>query len=315
VSFGDEHVAGREPEVGWVIRRDAFDARLAAQVMGRGVEVRQGARVRGLRRDHDGVTLSLDDGSTLRARAVVGADGITGFVRTALGLPRGHLRAQAIEVDTERVASDVATDTIHFAFRPELRGYLWDFPTPIDGEVGVSRGVYLLRDRRAPDDRDPRQHLRAHLARSGLDLGHYRTRQLAERGLEPTQAISRPRVILVGEAAGIDFPTGEGIAQAILHGRLAADYLIDKLTADRLDFADWRARWVLSDEGRFLRRRLLGGRALFGLARPRLERALLRSPAVFHAVLRRFAGRPLGRGDLATAALQLGRGVLASLSG
>jgi flavin-dependent dehydrogenase len=217
VAMGEARVSIREAGAAWVIRRDAFDAHLAAQL--RGVELRQGARVRGLDRDDRGVTVILDGDERIRARAVVGADGITGVVRAAMGLGRGSLRAQAVEVDSGRVAGDPPADTIHFGFRPELRGYLWDFPTPLDGRVQMSRGAYLLRDR---GDADPQAHLRAHLQGRGLEMGAHRIKQLAERGFEPGQPISAPRVILVGEAAGIDFPTGEGIAQAVLQGQLAA---------------------------------------------------------------------------------------------
>ena len=52
--------------------------------------------------------------------------------------------------------------------------------------------------------------------RVGLDLSGYKKKRYAERGFSPHEPASAPRLLLVGEAAGIDPITGEGIAQALL---------------------------------------------------------------------------------------------------
>ena len=290
------------PEAARVVRRSEFDAALAAIARGRGIELRTGARVVGLRRHDRAVAVGLASGDELVARAVVGADGVAGVTRRLAGFGRGRLRAQAVEVDTEGAPDDPPATTLRFTFDPTLRGYLWDFPTPVDGRLLWSRGAYLLRD----DARgDVRAHLAAHLARRGLTLDAHRPRQLAEQGLAPHAPLATPRVLLVGEAAGIDFPTGEGIAQAIAYGQVAGPYLAAALARDRIGFGDWARVWHASDEGRFLRRRHLGGRLLFGPRRPLVERALLRTPSLLRLALERFAGRPVRRRDLA-GALALG---------
>jgi flavin-dependent dehydrogenase len=120
-------------------------------------------------------------------------------------------------------------------------------------------------------------------------------------------------VILVGEAAGIDFPTGEGIAQALAYGAVAAPYLADALARDRLELADWRAHLLACAEGRFLHRRWLAGRVLFSRARPAIERALVRSPRVFGVALRRFAGKRISKRELGAAITQLGLGLASTL--
>jgi len=298
----------REPAAAVVVRRSELDHALALAAKARGVEVLEGARVTSIARTSSGMRVHYEGGAagagTLEAEVLVGADGVTGVVRRALGLPRASLVAQAIEVDTERVPNDLGHDTLRFVFDPALRGYRWDFPTPVGGRVMMSRGVYQLRDQRQPGD-DVRAQLEAHLAGRGLRLADHAIKQLAEHGLDPRAPLSAPRVILVGEAAGIDFPTGEGIAQALGYGAIAAPYLIAGLRQDRLGFLDWRTTLLASAEGRFLHRRWRGGRMLFSAARPRLERALLHSPRVFQLALGRFAGRTIGRGEAARAGLEL----------
>jgi flavin-dependent dehydrogenase len=283
-----------------VVRRLEFDEALARIARARGVRVVEGARVEGVAVGPAGVAVESSAGA-FRARVLVGADGVGSVVRRALGLPAGRLRAQVLELDTEPVAGDRARDLVHFDLAdPGFTGYAWDFPTVVDGRALVCRGVYHLR----LDDREVDLHamLAARLSRLGLDIARYRLKRFAERGFELHRPCAAPRVLLVGEAAGIDALTGEGIAQAIEYGALAGPYLAEKLAGDDLRFDDWRARVLAARLGRDLRARahflpLLAAPAL----RPLLDRVLLDCPALVRAALEHFAGARVPRGPLARA--------------
>ena len=69
-----------------VIRRDDFDASLVAQARDRGIEVREGAPLAGFTVDRDGVDVGVGQGGgeRLRARVLVGADGVGSRVRKHL---------------------------------------------------------------------------------------------------------------------------------------------------------------------------------------------------------------------------------------
>jgi flavin-dependent dehydrogenase len=135
--------------------------------------------------------------------------------------------------------------------------------------------------------------LTAYLGRRGLDPARYRLRQFAEQGFEPGAAIAAPRVLLVGEAAGIDIATGEGIALAIEYGALAGPYLARALTTGDLAFAVWRQRVDRIRLGRQLRLRHLGYRAFYGRRRSALERVVPQIPTLLHVLTREFAGKRL----------------------
>ncbi|MEO6953753.1 MAG: NAD(P)/FAD-dependent oxidoreductase [Polyangia bacterium] len=301
VELGGRTVEASEPDCARVVRRLELDHALAKLAASRGIELREGTHVTGLARDRDGLRVEVRGGEPIAARVVIGADGIMGTMRRALGLQRATLHAQAVEVDTSRVSADEPTDTARFVFDPTLRGYRWDFPTPLSDTIMMSRGVYQLCD----DDHahDPQAHLRRHLHERGVPF--IAPRQLAERGFVPHAPASAPGVLLVGEAAGIDFPTGEGIAQALLYGAIAAPYLADALDQGRLGFVDWPDAILAHPEGRFLARRHRVGKLLFGRARPLVERAIARAPSALHVLLRRFAGRPLSRREQLRAVLAL----------
>jgi flavin-dependent dehydrogenase len=229
-------------------------------------------------------------------------------IRRALGVPRGPFNAQVIEVDTEWADPDVPADVIHFdATDRGLRGYAWDFPTLVDGQSLVCRGVYELRpdQTHGADGPDVGERLSAYLARRGLDPTRYRRKRFAERGLSPSDPMSRPRVLLVGEAAGIDPLTGEGIAQAIEYGELAGQYLASALRGGDLEFADWPATVTASSLGRNLWLRRTVSAWFYGALRPHTESFLAACPDALELGLQSFAGDRLSRPAIARAFVRL----------
>lgn len=303
-------VCVREGAIGRVVRRLEYDHALAGIARDRGVHICEGAKVTGLRIEGDGVVVESTAG-TFRAAAIVGADGVGSFVRRAIGLPTGRLRGQVVELDTEGVPGDPDRDLLHFdASDQRLTGYAWDFPTLVDGQNLVCRGIYHLRfDPTAasatPGDRDLdiRAMLAERLAERGLDLERYRLKRYAERGFELHEPYAAARVMLVGEAAGIDALTGEGIAQAIAYGAFAGPYLAEKLAKSDLTFADFASRLTRSQVGIELgiRTRILPW--FFGKKRATIERFLLAAPDFTMLGLKHFAGRRLPRKKIARAAI------------
>lgn len=297
--------------IGRVVRRAEFDHALAEVARARGVRIVEDARVTAIELDARAARLSTDVGE-VRARAVVGADGVGSFVRRALGAPRGHWYAQVVEVDTEAARGDPGRELLHFDIGDaSLCGYGWDFPTVVDGRPLVCRGFYELRPegdalgaRGAGADVGAR--LIERLRHLGLDE-RLRVKRFAERGLSLHEPLSRPRALLVGEAAGIDPVLGEGIAQAILYGAAAGPYLARCVDRGDFEFADWRRELMRSRVGRDLRIRVRMTPFIYGRTRSLAERWVVRSHDLSLAGLHYFAGDHVPRARLAAAALALGR--------
>jgi flavin-dependent dehydrogenase len=131
----------------------------------------------------------------------------------------------------------------------------------------------------------------------GLAIGDYKNKRFAERGLSEDEPLVSGPLVLVGEAAGIDPVTGEGIAQAIEYGSLAGRFLAQVLDGD-----EPLARWSEIVNGSRLgvdlriRRRLV--RTFFGPSRERVERLLVTSPAAVRAGCRHFGALPAERAEL-----------------
>ena len=112
-----------------------------------------------------------------------------------------------------------------------LPGYAWSFPLP-DGRANIGFGVLRDGTRRIQD-------MKAHLGGPARPAAHPRrarpgcpsSRAATRRG-RSRPASTRPRslvgrVLLVGDAAmATDVMTGEGIGQALLTGRLAAEAIL-----------------------------------------------------------------------------------------
>jgi flavin-dependent dehydrogenase len=290
---GTETILAREPDLGVVVRRVEFDHAFAKRAIERGIEVRDNCPVTAITIADDHVRVETESGDSYEARAVVGADGVGGIVRRATGFPRGELRAQVVELDTEDLPIDQPRDTIVFDFTArDLHGYAWDFPTIVAGKPQVCRGAYVIHNL-GPDS--PKLRIERYLAARGLELSRYKLKQFAERGFEPGAAISRPRVLLVGEAAGIDIATGEGIAQAIEYGYVAGPYLANKLARDDLGFSDFTSHVSRRHVGWQLRVRHACYRAFFGDNRESIERMLPKMGALFTVGVQDFAGKPMSK--------------------
>ena len=276
-------------DIGRVVRRRQYDAALLDHVRQRGVTVHQ-ARFVSMERKHDRVVVETSAGS-LSARCVVGADGVGSAVRRAIGIPRGDFHAQAVEVDTPWCDNDPPRDVLHFDICDRRHdGYAWDFPTLVDGELMVCRGVYQLG--RGPD---VAALLSERLRQRGFDPATFSFKRFAERGLSLYQPIGVERAMLVGEAAGIDPVLGEGIPQAILYGRAAGRYL-----ARSGDFRliGYRSALRSARVGIDLRIRSAATRWVYGRTRPTIERWVTSSRDLAHAGMTYFAGRRVDRRQL-----------------
>jgi flavin-dependent dehydrogenase len=309
------HTVGvRAAGAGRVVRRVEYDDALACQARGRGIAVRDGVRVLSVHAHDGGVTVRTSEGD-LEADAVVGAEGVGGVVRRMLGFGETIYRAQALEVDTERVSSDVAENVIRFDLsRRDLPGYVWDFPTLVDGELLVCRGVYYLKSLGSRRPLEIETVLAAELSKRGLDPSRYRRKRYAERGFHARGDVARGRALLVGEAAGIDPVTGEGIAQAIQYGAAAGAYLARKFADRDVDFGDWSTEIQKTSIGRDLGVRSKLVQLAYGRHRPAVERFLMETPEVLDVGLAHFAGRRYPKRAVGHALVRaltaVGRGIL-----
>ena len=218
----------------------------------------------------DHVLVSTDQG-TYQAKVVVAADGSNSTVRSLLKW-KSNGKARLLEVLTPESGQENAFQQgiAHFDFRPladGLQGYYWDFLSLIAGRPFMNRGIFDSRVR--PEL--PRAALKPLLA----DAMVLRERNLSDVELkghpihlfDHGSDFARPRLLLVGDAAGADPLFGEGISFALAYGEVAAGAIADAFERHDFHFADYRSRILSHPWLGALVSRYRGARWLYRLGR------------------------------------------------
>jgi len=215
-----------------VAPRLQFDDALVTLARQHGADVRDGHGFRTATRHDDHLVVDAD-GLRIATRYVVAADGMWSPVRKAVGarldgyLGEWHgFRQYATNV------TGPASRELFVWFEPDLvPGYAWSFPLP-GGRANIGFGVLRDGERRIQDmkqlweDLLTRPHVIAALG-GGFALEDRHTAWPIPARVDEV-ALTAGRVLFVGDAAmATDVMTGEGIGQALLTGRLAAEAIVD----------------------------------------------------------------------------------------
>jgi len=211
-------------------RRVELDAALVDLARRHGAVVHEGRaalHVRGL--GVSGVEVELDDGESVRACYVVAADGMWSPLRKALGVgDAGYLGEwHALRQYFHQTSAEARS--LWVWFEDDLRpGYAWSFPLPGD-RVNVGFGIRRRPGQAAGQMKAQWQELlaRPHIARvlgaAASPEGPVKTWPIPARIGSTRLATLGGRVLFAGDAArAADTMTGEGIAQALETGELAA---------------------------------------------------------------------------------------------
>lgn len=230
-----------------VTRRDEFDHWLVRVGEARGIRVRQGEPVTDIDARDDAVVVETSQ-VTYHAQVVVAADGSRSFVRSRLKWEDDSRVARLLEVLTPEDARrqvEFRDGVAVFDFTPmqdNLQGYYWDFPSYVDGEPYMNRGVFDSRARPEKDKANLKDVLRDAMAERDRDLEDYKLKGHPIRWFDQEGKFAIPRVLLVGDAAGADPLVGEGISFALGYGDVAAAAIADAFAREDFSFAGYRRR-------------------------------------------------------------------------
>ncbi|MHA7209086.1 rifampin monooxygenase [Arthrobacter sp. MDT1-65] len=185
------------------------DRLLTEHAVEAGADIRRGSELVALQEDEGGVAVGLADGSTFRARYLVGCDGGHSTVRKLLGVPfpgepattewlRGEMEARMPPEDVAAVVDEVRRTQKGFGVGPVGDG-LYGVVVPAGG-VTEDRAI-------APTLEEVKRQLRAV---AGTDFGVHSPRWLSRFGDATRQAerYRMGRVFLAGDAAHVHPPLG-----------------------------------------------------------------------------------------------------------
>jgi flavin-dependent dehydrogenase len=258
-----------------IVRRDEFDAWLAREARAVGLEIVENCRVLGVENGRQAVRVTTERG-VFEASALIGADGSGSLVQRAVfGLHKGSIgRALMVDVVAPEGAQEFTRHLYRFDFRcvnAGIRGYSWSFPCLIGSRPHLNVGIY---------DQSPRESVEPGCRKAGMldqlcsafpELGVQRLLRRAMsfkafpiRWYDAAARFAAGRVILAGDAAGVDPLMGEGISCAFEHGRLAADWVARFLHGDTEALAGYDRALHRGAIGRKLRKLAFAARRFYG---------------------------------------------------
>ena len=182
--------------------------------------------------DADHIDIDVDGLGSVRCRYVIAADGMWSPVRKALGANIEGYRGEwhAFRQYAGNVTGPAAERLIVWFEADLLPGYAWSFPLP-GNRANIGFGVLREDGRRVQDMGDlwrdllARPHVVAALGPDAQLEGRHTAWPIPARIDE--LSLTSGRVLFVGDAAAAtDVMTGEGIGQALLTGRLAAEAIV-----------------------------------------------------------------------------------------
>jgi geranylgeranyl reductase family protein len=226
-----------------VVPRADLDHRMVQLAADAGATVCEGVSFDHLEERDDRVVVTTSAG-TFHSRYVIAADGMWSPVRKSMGLAPDGYRGEWHAF--RQYFGNVGPRAQHLVvwFEPDLLpGYAWSFPLPGQrANVGFGitrRGRHKVGDMKAIwDDLLARPHVRDVLGPDAVPEDRHKAWPIPARvdGLPHSSG----RVLFAGDAVGATDPmTGEGIGQALLSGRMAADAIV-RAGAERPELATER---------------------------------------------------------------------------
>jgi geranylgeranyl reductase family protein len=237
VHFGDRSIEVHSKyRYAVLVSRERFDAVLAEKAVESNAQFVPGEKVVAVQEAGEGVTV-VSEKATYQSRFLIGADGI--HSRVALALRRPLSKSEMILALVSHVpADDEAIGRrqhrlldMHFGIAP--RGYGWLFPHRGYYSLGMMGLASMIED--------PKKVLSDFAHALGMELPSVQGHFIPVGGIK--RKVASKRILLIGDAAGFADPfLGEGIAHAILSGKLAARAIIDSIR-DKRDPASATARY------------------------------------------------------------------------
>jgi len=278
---GRGFVIRRRPGVFYVVAREVFDSWLANAARARGITLHEGVRAESVRVREHYVEVQTD-AEVYRAQVVVGADGVNSVVRRSITHQSGSALCRLLESRTDQVHREDSNrndppDCAILDFSPMaqgIQGYVWSFPAQFGESSGHTVGIFDSRIRANASVGPLDTGLRECLARCSAGLEDQRVEGWPLRRFDPGSTFSSLRVLLVGDAAGVDPLLGEGISFALGYGEVAAQELVDAFKQRDFSLRSYRRHILNHRVGRFLLRRTQVAALIYRFRRRRVLRFL-----------------------------------------
>jgi len=240
-----------------VVQRVDFDHALARAAVKRGLELHEDEMLIDVLWTQNKLIVTTNKGK-YAVQALVGADGALSTVRKKMfPFQKRHLAPTLqifapadIQYDAEFTEKKMIVDLT--PIKEGLQGYVWHVPCLKDKVPSIAHGISDFRVCPNRPKADMKKIFSRELRRRNIHQGPKTWSSHPIPWYSDDDILSRPNVILVGDAAGVEPAFGGGIHLSLSYGEVAAQAIINAFRTDDFSFHDYTQRIKSHEVGRFI---------------------------------------------------------------
>jgi flavin-dependent dehydrogenase len=255
--YGKEIYHLYQPNSFRIVQRMDFDHALAKIAVNRGLELHEGEMLIDLARDQNQLFVKTNK-KIYRVQALVGADGALSRVRKKMistHKPHFAPTIQIFAMVDPRYDIEFNEKKIVFDLTPinkGLQGFVFHFPCLRDGAPSMAHGIGDFRIFPDKPRADMKKIFSSELQSRNI---HAEPKYWSSHPIcwfSGEEIVSKPNILLAGDAAGIEPAFGGGIHIAFSYGEVAARTIIDAFQKNDFSFHDYKQKVQSHFMGRYI---------------------------------------------------------------
>ncbi len=259
-----------KPAMMRTVLREELDRAMIDKARDLGISIVQEEQIASFHCDNNRVIVQTHN-NTFTAKIIVGTDGAQSVIRKNLYDQSGNKSSEnlcstlstLVQTDKKDYPEQLKTEALidlSCTLQNGIFGYAWSFPFIIKGESWLNIGIGSFRTVKTPSLKT--------IFNQFIDRHNITTDQSSWsshpiRWFHPSSIFSDNRVLLAGDAAGVDPLTGEGISFSLGYGNIAAGTIHYALKRNDFSFSSYREDILNHNVGKTLAARLILADNLF----------------------------------------------------
>jgi flavin-dependent dehydrogenase len=245
--FGTQRLHLHQPNFCRVVQRIEFDHALVKTAVNRGLNLHENESLISVVREKNGLIV-LTSKEKYRIKILIGADGALSTVRRKMMPSHKPRFAPTMQIscdvdpqhDTEFHEKKMVIDFTPIA--DGLQGYVWHFPCLRAEAPAMTHGIGDFRIHRNTPRADMKKIFSRELQSRNIQSDPQSWFSHPIHWFSDEDLVSKPNVLLVGDAAGIEPVFGGGIHIALSYGEVAARAVMDAFQRNEFSFNDYKKR-------------------------------------------------------------------------
>lgn len=255
--YGNEISTLHQPNTFRMVRRIEFDNALAENAINRGLKLHENEIFLDVTRKNKFLLVKSNKG-IYNVKVLIGADGALSKVRHKMKLQNKSHLALTFEIFAESNSdydSEFDEKKIVLDFTPikkGLQGYIWHTPCINNHKPFIGHGIANLRYCIDKSKGNMKEIFTKELLSRNIHIETKLWSSHPIRCLSENDIISKPNILLAGDAAGVEPATGGGIHFALSYGEIAANTIINAFQMNDFSFKDYKQRFQSHLAGKYL---------------------------------------------------------------